>query len=106
MKHEITNREKYEPAMKITSQDAADAYFAECVEHTMGYGFSREKAEETERANLGYYAGYYDNETRARVEQLFQCAHPVFGTIAENGAPTPEQAFAAGVAVSEKRAAQ
>lgn len=97
MKHKITIGEKYGPAMKIASQAEADAYLAECIEHTMAHGFSREKAEETEKANLGYYAGYFDHETRARVEKLFRCAHPVFGAIAENGAPTPEQAFAAGL---------
>ncbi|HUV67148.1 MAG TPA: hypothetical protein VMW24_24885 [Sedimentisphaerales bacterium] len=91
----ITMGEKYRPAMKITDQEEADAYFESCVEHTMNWGRTREKAEEVEKGNLGYYAGYYDHETRVRVERLFRCAHPVFGK-ASAGVPTPEEAFKMG----------
>ena len=58
---------------------------------------TREEAERIERENLGYFAGYYSNETRERVERLFKTAYPFFGAIAENGAPTPEQALLAGI---------
>ena len=95
MKKKITYRDKYGPAMKITDQKEADAYFKECVEHCMSFGNSREKAEDIERQNFGYYAGYYDHETRVRVEKLFMCKHPVFGS-AEDGQPTPEEAFEMG----------
>jgi hypothetical protein len=78
----ITSGEKYGPAMQITDQAEADAYFEKCVQHMMARGRSREEAEQIERSNLGYYAGYYDTETRERVERLFRCAHPVFGRIA------------------------
>jgi len=37
----------------------------------------------------------YDNDTRLRVEQLFNCAHPIFGE-ASNGTPTPKEAFEMG----------
>lgn len=103
MPKDITLGDKYGPAMKITDQAEADAYFERCVAHTMGFGRSREEAEATEKANLGYYAGYYGNETRARVERLFRCAHPVFGAIAKVGAPTPEEAFQMGVDMATKR---
>lgn len=101
----ITYGQKYGPAMKLKDQAAAEAYFEKCVRHNMSHGNSREKAEATERSNLGYYAGYYDNETRERVERLFGCAHPVFGTIAENAPPTPREAFEAGkrFAASQKK---
>lgn len=101
MKHRITLGEKYDPAMRITTQEDADAYLEECVQHTMGFGKSREEAESIERSNLGYYAGYYDAETRERVERLFRCTHPVFGSIAEKGEPTPEEAFEMGKAMNE-----
>lgn len=87
--------EKYNPAMKITGQDKADAYFEDCVQHTMSFEKTREEAIEIEKANFGYWAGYYDHETRLRVEQLFRCAHPIFGP-AKDGTPTPEEAFEAG----------
>jgi hypothetical protein len=95
MKRMITIGEKYGPAMEMTTQEEADAYFEKCVQHTMSFGRTREEAESVERANVGYYAGYYSDETRRRVERLFNCAHPVFGK-AEGGAPTAEQAFEAG----------
>ena len=95
MKKKITYREKYDPAMKIMDQSEADTYFEECVQHTMIFGSSREEAESIERQNLGYYAGYYDHETRLRVEKLFSCKHPVFG-LAEEGSPTPKEAFEMG----------
>jgi hypothetical protein len=106
MKLEITLGEKYGPAMEITEQAKADAYFDECVQHMMTRrGCDREEAEKIERSNIGYYAGYYSHETRERVERLFLCAHPIFGSIEENGAPTTDQAFAAGLAAGRKASA-
>ena len=99
MKPNITIGEKYGPAMEMASQEEADAYFEKCVQHTMLFGKSREEAESVERQNLSYYAGYYDNQTRRRVEKLFRCAHPVFGPIGGTNGPTPEEAFEAGMRV-------
>ncbi len=87
---------KYETAMEMTDQATADAYFAECVRHCMSHGRTQAEAENIERSNLGYYAGYYSDATRERVERLFRCAHPIFGKIAEKGAPTAKAAFEAG----------
>jgi len=36
------------------------------------------------------------------VERLFRCSHPIFGSIAENGEPSPEEAFNAGVDLAER----
>lgn len=103
MKNPITIGEKYGPAMEITSEADANAYFEELVHHSMEHHEkTRPEAEALERANLGYFAGYYSDETRARVERLFKCQHPVFGSIAKNGAPTAEQAFVAGVMEATK----
>jgi hypothetical protein len=96
MKADITIGEKYGPAMEITDQADADAYFEECVKHMMARGHSRPEAERLERHNLGYYAGYYGPETRERVERLFRCAHPIFGSIARHGPPTVEEAMTTG----------
>lgn len=93
---EITIGDKYRPAMDIVDQEAADEYFEACVEHNMRVSENtRLEAEKIERINLGYYAGYYNHETRIRVEELFKCAHPVFGK-AKDGVPTPEEAFEMG----------
>jgi hypothetical protein len=93
----VTIGEKYEPAMALTDQAEADAYFEACVEHCQRrFDKTRQEAEAIERANLGYYAGYFSNETRRRVERLFRCSHPIFGAIAEKGAPSPTEAFRLG----------
>lgn len=102
MKDQITIGEKYGPAMKIKDQAKADAYFEECVAHNMKLGDNtREQAERIERVNLGYFAGYYDNETRLRVERLFRCCHPAFGPASE-GVPTTEEAFRLGQELGSK----
>lgn len=102
--HTITMGNKYGPAMTMADQAEADAYFEHLVQHGMEWGNDRAEAERIERANLGYYAGYYSHETRARVERLFRCSHPVFGAIAKNGPPTPDQALKAGLEMGQRHA--
>jgi hypothetical protein len=73
-----TNLEKYDPAMRITTQEAADAWLEGLIQLNMGTSESTpEEADEIERANLGYWAGYGTLETRGRVERLFRCRHPL-----------------------------
>lgn len=96
MNNMTTYGDKYRPAMAITTQSEADEYFEKLVQHLMSCGWDRIGAEGVERENLAYYAGYYSDETRERVERLFHGRHPVFGSIAENGSLTPEAAFTAG----------
>lgn len=102
--HTITMGDKYGPAMTMADQAEADAYFERLVQHGMEWGNDRAEAERIERANLGYYAGYYSHETRARVERLFRCSHPIFGAIAKNGPPTPDQALKAGLEMGRRHA--
>lgn len=90
------------PAMKITDEQDAQQYLADYIAYieerriTHPEEAGRHSAEETAKINLGYYAGYYDSETRERVERLFMCAHPIFGKIADHGQPTAEHAHSAG----------
>lgn len=103
LRKNITIGEKYGPAMEMTDQAEADGYFEACVAHCMSFGSERAEAEEIERSNLGYYAGYYSNETRERVERLFRCKHPVFGAITEKGPPSFGQALRAGINMAKGR---
>jgi len=101
--NEATIGEKYDTAMKITDPEEAKQYFEACVLHNMLVSDnSREKAIEIEKANLGYYAGYYNDETRARVEKLFDSTHPFFGPISK-GKPTPQEAFDTGKKLASNR---
>lgn len=96
MKKNITIGEKYGPAMEITDQAEANAYFEKCVEHCMGFGRTRQEAESIERQSLGYFAGYFNHETRLRVERLFKCNHPIFGAACEHQ-PTAAEAIGKGI---------
>lgn len=87
----------YREAMKVTEQAQADEILEKLIQSGVECGLSRESSINLQKGNLGYMAGYYDHETRECVERLFNCVHPVFGPIAKNGPPTPEQAFQAGV---------
>lgn len=100
-KEKLTLGELLHPAMKITDEEDAKQYFEEYVKHIQkrldeNPRDDNSTAEDIAKSNLGYFAGYYDNETRERVERLFLCRHPIFGSIKENGAPTPVEAFKAG----------
>lgn len=92
----------YERAMKATDQTEADDCLTVIVADLVVSGKTPEQALVVAKRNLGYYAGYYDNETRARVERLFRCEHPVFGPIADGWAPTAAEAFAIGVGMGEQ----
>lgn len=94
--------ELYGPAMEIDNEADARLYLEALIEYCVEkWGKSRHEADTIQRANLGYYAGYYDNTTRERVERLFGCAHPIFGKISENGAPSMQEAFAAGLKAAQ-----
>lgn len=89
----------YEKAMTIQTQERADQYFDELVKLCLSEkpDMSRTEAERIQRHNLGYFAGYYDHETRERVERVFHCAHPIFGAIASVGAPSIEDVLRMGM---------
>jgi hypothetical protein len=72
LKKDITIGEKYGRAMQITDQAEANAYLEECIQHNMSFGNTRKEAEVIEHQNIGYYSGYYDSETSARVRKLFK----------------------------------
>ena len=99
----MTIGERYASVMEIIDQPQADECFQRLVQERIEAGKSRKEAERLERASIGYYAGYYSHEVRERVERLFNCAHPVFGSIAENGTPTLKEALDAGKNLAAKR---
>lgn len=87
--------------MEITDQADADQYFRDYAKFIQAALDAEPRGDDMTavqiaKVNLGYYAGYYSNETRERVERLFRCSHPVFGSIAAKGPPTSEEAFEVG----------
>lgn len=93
----MTYTDKLQAAMAVQTQQQADDALFDLADSNVRAGMAFSEALALQRKNLGYIAGYYNNETRARVERLFKCEHPIFGAIALNGPPTPEQAFQAGL---------
>lgn len=88
----------YADVAKIKTQEAADEYFDDLVGRMMAKsGKSREETVAIQRANIGYFAGYFDPKTAKRVWRLFRCAHPIFGT----NYPGSGEAFAAGKKICE-----
>ncbi|HWT40984.1 MAG TPA: hypothetical protein VN081_07025 [Dongiaceae bacterium] len=86
-KEVLTYGETLGPAMQITDANAAKQYFDDYVaylENMLEHAPRTDDmtAEQIARINIGYYAGYYDRQTRERVEHLFLCAHPIFGKVA------------------------
>jgi hypothetical protein len=79
----LTYGEALEPAMNITDQDDADQYKKAYIDYQLSYmeNPSMKEAERIVNTNLGYFAGYYSDEVRERVERLFKCSYPIFGTI-------------------------
>lgn len=94
----MSRTDTWDFAIKVTEQTIADATFRLLVDDAMAAEDNpgRPEAEQIVRDNLGYFAGYYDAETRERVERLYNCQHPIFGKISEHGIPTPEEAFELG----------
>lgn len=90
----MTIGERYNPAMEMTDTADAQAYLEALIEHDMRvWGQTEDEARRIQLSNLGYYTGYYDYETRQRVQALFGAVHPVFGMTQ----PTPEEALQAGI---------
>ena len=98
----LTYGECLRPAMEITDKTEAKQYLADYVafiQKTLDKEPRDDNmtAEQIAKANLGYFAGYYDDETRKRVESLFCCSHPIFGNIAKTGPISPKEAFEKGL---------
>ncbi len=98
----LTYGECLQPAMKITNKEDAKQYKKDYVAYIQKFLDENPRkdsltAEDIANHNIGYYAAYYDDETRKRVEDLFICKHPVFGSIKENGVPSVQKAFEMGL---------
>ena len=78
-----TYGEMYGPAMEITDQAQADEYFASLVAEVTAAGKTQVEAETLVRTNLGYWAGYYSEGVRKRVEDLYSAVHPVLGKLGD-----------------------
>lgn len=107
-KKNLTVGECLSPAMEIVDPEVAKQYLKDYISYLeSNHAWTTEESnriligdftywESVAKRNIGYYAGYYDDETRKRVEKLFDCEHPLFGKIAEMGTPTTDEAYQCG----------
>ena len=92
-------------AIAATTQEEANSVLFDYVTFLIGAekpdGDSRtwKEAEKLAKDNIGYFAGYYDKETRRRLYKLFNTEHPVFGVREDISA---EEALEAGKKIGER----
>lgn len=101
----------------LTEDDAAEFwetyvdyhYAAIIMKRGLEMASAREEAERIARSNIGYLMGYYGEEDRKRVYELFPAvSHPVFGRMEADGgtAPTAEEALLAGMQAGARQVAE
>lgn len=91
----------YDALVCLKNQKLADELFDSVVLKNMQIlGVDRDQAEKNVRENIGYYAAYWDTETRERCEKLYGAIHPFLGPVSNNY--TPEEIFELGKQWGEK----
>jgi hypothetical protein len=91
----------YEEAINATDQKRADCYFNALVSYLMARtGQSGPSAVQQVQNDLGYYAGYFTQAVRLRVEKLYGARHPYLGTAEKN--LTPEEIYQIGFDLGSK----
>lgn len=96
------------PAMTIQDQEEADQYLKDYAFdiYVSDKNISKSQSEKIAKDNLGYFAGSYNDETRERVERLFDTKHPILGTLEESKNLTPSQIFNLGLNVAMSNVSQ
>ncbi|PLS87307.1 MAG: hypothetical protein CYG60_02555 [Actinobacteria bacterium] len=75
----LTNGETLEAAMSARDEEEAQAMLAALEAYQQKHhGCNAVEAYDLVRKNIGYYAGYYDQETRKRAYGLYGTSHPIF----------------------------
>lgn len=103
-----TYGDAYGPLEYIETREEAKQYFEVLVDsilsHPNNKNMTRDEAEEITRSNIGYWSGYHDRKTAARILELFDATHPVFGKKHVDGTLKPEDAFKMGQELGAKNA--
>lgn len=98
-KIQLSMREIFEGANEARTKDEAKQYLKDYVayiqENTSELAVYN-NAEDIAKKNLGYWSGYYSENVRRYIEDLFECEHPVLGSIKEFGIPTTHEVFECG----------
>lgn len=76
--------EVFDKALQLAKEDKEEAkeFFKEYIKYIFKNNDkvnSLSEAEKIAKANLGYFAGYYDQEVCDIIYKTYQCSHPIFG---------------------------
>ena len=77
-----TMGEVFNEALRLakTDKDEAQDFFYQYVNHiSFTNKYSWDKSIEIAKSNLGYFAGYYNQEVCDIIYKTYQCSHPIFG---------------------------
>lgn len=103
--NEKTFGEVFGRALKLANEDKEKAQ--EFFEQYVHFIFKKndkvnslEEAERIAKSNLGYFAGYYNQEVCDIIYKTYQCTHPIFGDKPFD--VTPEEAFNKGVETAKQ----
>ena len=91
--------EVYDRIMNVATQAEADEQLEKLVQLIVEEGKSRRLAKKIAKKNIGYYAGYSDEQTARRVWRLYRTEHPIF----KKRWPKPTEAFRLGVKWGKKK---
>lgn len=87
--------EVFNLALKLAKEDPsgeAKDFFYEYVNYISTTNhYSWDKSIEIAKSNLGYFAGYYNQEVCDIIYKTYQCSHPIFGDKPFD--VSPEEAF-------------
>jgi hypothetical protein len=83
-----TFAEEFEAAMKCKTPADAKAFATAAIARRNLAGMTTEEARAVWLEEVGQFAAYYNEVTRADAERLYGAVHPVFGHLR----PTPEEA--------------
>lgn len=79
-----------EEMAKVSTQEEADRCLKEYIDELMAEtGKNRRAAKKLAKVNIGYFAGYHDEETARRIWKLYRTRHPIF----DRRWPQPREAF-------------
>lgn len=100
----MTYREQFEVAINCKNRAEADAFMAKEVRRYWDtWQIAAEKAHDTILQNLGYMAGYYDDDTAQKIHDLFGAKHPIFGAPGYHKNIPAEAALKIGMKAGEEK---
>ena len=90
-------REQFDSALACNTKEEAELWMEKEVDYYVKkYGESPTEAASIIKTNLGYMAGYYDDDSAKKIHHLFNAVHPIFGTSTYHLDMTAKEAFELG----------